>query len=185
MPNHCLPRLAQLFAALTLVLSATANSTPDRIVIIRHAEKPAQGDNLSCKGQNRALQLADVLFDKFGLPERTYVPSLKQGGATKHARMLQTVTPFVVKHNLQINSKFDESDAKAVAADVLQRSKLVLMVWEHSKIQALAQSLGAADAPKWDGHDFDSIWVITFAAGQARLNTDAKQGLEPAEQCGF
>ena len=88
--------------------------------------------------------------------------------------MLQTMTPFAVKHNLQINSKFDESEVKAAAADVLERSNLVLMVWEHSKIQALAQSLGATDAPKWSGRDFDGIWVITFAAGKARLNTDGR-----------
>ena len=185
MPNHRIPCFAALLASLILVVSGAAHSQPDRIVMIRHAEKPPQGDNLSCKGQNRALQLADVLFDKVGLPEQTYVPTLKQGRATKHARMLQTVMPFAIKHNLPINSTFDESEVKKAAADVLERSKTVLMVWEHSKIQALAQRLGATDAPPWDGHDFDSIWVITFVAGQAVLDTSGKEGLAPAEQCSF
>jgi hypothetical protein len=185
MPNFRTPRLASLLASLMMVVSGAAHALPDRIVIIRHAEKPPQGNNLSCKGQNRALQLADVLFDKVGLPEHTYVPALKQGDATKHARMLQTVTPFAIKYNLTINSTFDESEVKKAAADVLQRSKTVLMVWEHSKIQALAQRLGATDAPPWDGHDFDSIWVITFAAGKAVLDTSGKEGLTPADQCSF
>jgi hypothetical protein len=185
MSNLSLCGLPQRLAALSLFVSTAAVGAPDRIIIIRHGEKPAVGDNLSCKGKNRALQLPNVLFAKFGVPDHTYVPSLKEGGSTNHARMLQTVTPFAVKYNLQINSGFGEADVKNVAADVLKRSKTVLMVWDHSQIQALAQSLGASNAPKWDGNDFDSIWIITFADGKASLKTNDKQGLAPAEQCSF
>ncbi len=36
-----------------------------KVVIIRHAEKPDDGDNLSCKGFNRSLALTSVLYNKF------------------------------------------------------------------------------------------------------------------------
>ena len=49
--------------------NATDNNLADKnlkVVIIRHGEKPADksegGDNLSCQGQNRALQLPAVLI---------------------------------------------------------------------------------------------------------------------------
>ena len=80
-----------------------------KVVIIRHGEKPADksdgGDNLSCQGQNRALQLPAVLIKKIGKPDYTYVPALKLDKNTAHSRMFQTVTPFAVKYDLTINSK--------------------------------------------------------------------------------
>src|SRR5437763_1304371 len=74
--------------------AATANK---KIIIIRHGEKPDDGDNLSCKGFNRALQLPQVLYSKFGLPTAVYVPSLHTGKKTSTARMYQTIVPFVIK----------------------------------------------------------------------------------------
>ena len=54
-----------------------SQNLPDKnlkVVIIRHGEKPTEkpsdksdgGDNLSCQGQNRALQLPAVLIKKIG-----------------------------------------------------------------------------------------------------------------------
>ena len=44
-----------------------------KIVLIRHAEKPAEGYRLSCQGVNRANALPPVLYAKFGLPVVIYV----------------------------------------------------------------------------------------------------------------
>ena len=77
-----------------------------KVVIIRHGEKPKNGDNLSCQGQNRALQLAAVLHTKLNIPNYIYVPALKSDDATKHSRMFQTISPFAIKYNLPINSKY-------------------------------------------------------------------------------
>ena len=132
---------AQLKAVLLVLLACvvvcacdgSANKTtninsqnlPDKnlkVVIIRHGEKPADksdgGDNLSCQGQNRALQLPAVLIKKIGKPDYTYVPALKLDKNTTHSRMFQTVTPFAVKYDLTINSKFDESEPNDVAKSV-------------------------------------------------------------------
>src|SRR5690348_18431569 len=99
------PTIAVGFAVLVgLLASAPARSADLQVVIIRHGEKPENGDNLSCRGQNRARALPAVLMRKFGKPDYTYVPSLKMGESTKHARMFQTVTPFAVQQNLTIDS---------------------------------------------------------------------------------
>ena len=155
-----------------------------KVVIIRHGEKPKTGDNLSCQGENRALQLPAVLFKKFNRPDYTYVPALKTGKSSNHARMFQTVTPFAVKYNLTLNSKFGESDVAGVAQDVLKQTGTVLMVWEHSQIPPLAAQLGVSQPPPWEGADFDSIWVITYASGQASMTID-RQGITPPAACSF
>jgi hypothetical protein len=171
------------------------NNTADKhlkIVIIRHAEKPNDqtadktegGDNLSCQGQNRALQLPTVLIKKIGKPDYTYVPSLSMDKNTAHSRMFQTITPFAVKYNLTINSKYDESELTAAAKSVLKKSGTVLMVWQHSAIADLAKALGVKNPPKWQGVDFDSMWIVTYANDKAELTID-HQGLSPSASCIF
>lgn len=170
-----------------ITMAAASDAKPDhklKIVIIRHAEKPENGDNLSCQGLNRAMQLPDLLDKKFKIPEQTYVPALDCGKSTTHSRMFQTVTPFAVKHNLQINSKFDANDFSQIVPDVFQHKGTVLMVWEHSEIQHLAQALGASKAKEWDKLDFDSIWIITFPNGKATLDIE-QQKLDPKVKCAF
>jgi len=155
-----------------------------RVVIIRHGEKPETGDNLSCQGMNRALQLPEVLYQKFDIPDYVYVPLLKCSTSTSSARMFQTITPFAIKHNLVVNSEFDEKDYKNVAADVLQKKGTVLMVWEHSAIPHIAHRLGLTESLSSDDNDFDSIWIIDFPNGEALLTKD-KEGIVPSPDCNF
>jgi hypothetical protein len=155
-----------------------------KVVIIRHAEKAIDGDNLSCKGQNRALQLASVLYQKINKPDFTFVPALKLDKATKHSRMFQTVTPFAVKYDLTINSKYASDDYADIAKSVLKKDGTVLMVWSHSEIVSLAKALGVDDVPEWDDTDFDSIWVISYRDGKAALTKD-QESLNPSQNCSF
>lgn len=164
--------------------SGRSASSKLTIVIVRHGEKPADGDNLSCQGLHRALALPAVLFKKFGRPDWAYAAQLEQGGSTQHARMFQTLAPYAVQQGLTVNTGFAEGNVKAAAADVLQRSGLVLMVWEHSQIPPLAQALGVAKPPSWGKDDFDSIWVVTPSGGKATLSV-AAEGLHPAADCKF
>ena len=184
-----------LLALLACVVVCACNGAPKhspdthlKVVIIRHGEKPdtnsGGGDNLSCQGQNRALQLPAVLIKKIGKPDYTYVPALKLDKNTAHSRMFQTVTPFAVKYDLTINSKYDESELNNAAKSVLKKSGTVLMVWEHSAIPDLATALCVDNPPKWKGADFDSIWILTYASGKAELTVD-QEGLNPSESCGF
>lgn len=153
-----------------------------RVIIIRHGEKPEQGDNLSCQGLNRSLQLPGVLNKKFGVPDYIFVPSINTGKKTSTARMYQTVVPFAVRYNLTINSKYDVDDIKDLAADVLKRNGTVLLVWEHDHIDNIAKALGVQNVSKWPGDDFDSIWIIDFQNGKATLSRD-KEGINPPANC--
>jgi hypothetical protein len=184
-------KLSSVLAGIT-VSAAVSTISPKgpaknlRVVIIRHGEKPPDKDayNLSCKGMNRALQLPNVLYQKFGKPDYVYVPSLTCGTFTDHARMFQTVAPLAIKYNLTVNSEFDEKAATDVANDVKLKEGTVLMVWEHRAIQSIAIALEAKNAPAWHGKDFDSIWIIDFKSGKPLLTFD-KEGIVPSEDCGF
>jgi hypothetical protein len=154
-----------------------------KIVIIRHGEKPPQGDNLSCQGLNRSLQLTNVLHAKFGVPSYVYVPSLSLGKSTSKARMYQTIVPFAAKYNLAINTKFDESDAKGIAQTVISKSGTVLLVWEHKEILEIVKKLGVNDKNlSWDDNDYDSIWIVTFTNGKPSITRD-HENIKPANDC--
>ncbi len=155
-----------------------------KVVIIRHGEKPKDGDNLSCQGENRALQLPAVLAQKFGKPDYVYVPALKNDDTTKHSRMFQTASPLAIKYNISINSKYSADENNKIAKSVFKKAGTVLMVWEHSAIVDLAKELGVGSPPAWDDADFDSIWVIGYHNGKAELTLD-KEGLSPSPSCSF
>ena len=154
------------------------------VVIIRHGEKPLNNHNLSCKGQNRALQLPDVLNKKFSKFDYAFVPSLGNGEHTSHVRMFQTVAPLAIKNQMEINTNFKGKDHDGIAKSILSIKGTVLLVWKHSKIQLIAQNLGVKNPPKWNSQDFDGIWVVSFKNGKALLEID-NQGINPSDKCRY
>lgn len=153
-----------------------------RVIIIRHGEKPDQGDNLSCQGLNRALALPAVLYRKIGLPSAIFVPSMNMGKSTDVARMYQTIVPFVIRYNLHINTKYDVGDAEGLAAAVHKHDGTVLIVWEHKAAGKILKALGLPGKEKWPDEDFDTIWVVTYKNGVPTLTKDA-EGIRPGANC--
>lgn len=180
------------YACATLLVSAgffycsssqpARNGGPDRIVIIRHGEKPDQGDNLSCQGLSRALQLPAVLNSKFGTPSTIYVPAIDMGKSTDVARMYQTIVPFAIKYNLKVNTKYEVDDVNDLVAGIGKRQGTVLVVWEHKAIGKILKALGLPDKEKWPDDDFDSIWIITYKNGAPVLTKD-HENIHPGNNC--
>ncbi|GAB3584361.1 histidine phosphatase family protein [Hymenobacter daeguensis] len=159
-----------------------------RIVIIRHGEKPTEGDNLSAKGFERALALPDVLNKVMPRPPHfTYVPCIgTDKDQTTRVRMMQTVLPYAVQHNLTINSDYAPDEIKGLVKELRRQRGTVLLVWEHHNIVKIAAALGIKEPQEWPDDDYDSIWSITFRKGRAKgkarqpvLRKD-EQGIEPA-----
>jgi hypothetical protein len=174
-----------LLSSGTACVEAGGNPKHLKIVLIRHAEKPDAGDNLTCKGLNRSLALPGVLFPRFGRPDYTFVAKISAGSSTGHVRMLQTIVPFAVKYDLSITSKFDEDDVAGLAKDILKKEGTVLVVWDHSRLESIARALGVVDNTlTWSSDDYDGIWVITFSKGIAHLDKQ-HEGLTPATSCPF
>lgn len=162
---------------------ATADPDPSlKVVIVRHGEKlPKNIDkgNLSCAGLNRSLKLPNVIVQKFGVPNHIYAPKLDNGKDTDHSRMFQTASPLASLYNLAITTTYKEADTDGAAKDVKTKKKVVLMVWEHGNIPALAKSLEPNNAPAtWDDEDFDSIWILDYSTGKGIWSKD-KEGIDP------
>jgi hypothetical protein len=162
--------------------SQSGHAQSQKIILIRHGEKPDQGDNLSCQGLNRALQLPAVLQQKFGIPNHIFVPAINEGKATKVARMYQTIVPFAVKYNIDVNTKYDVDDIDGITGAIKKQQGEVLLVWEHKKIIKIIKALGINTEDKWDDNDFDSIWIISFNNGVPILTKD-KENIHPAATC--
>lgn len=175
------------FVVLSLAFQVQAQ---DSVIIIRHGEKPAKGDNLTCKGLNRAIAIPRVLTSQFSVPLYTYVPQLTCDNATKHSRMFQTVLPLAARYNLTINSEFEKSKTKEVAKGIKsvlgeqQKTGTILVVWEHKNILPIATALGVADAQPWADDDYDSIWIITQPGTKMARLVKTKEGLNGvSDQC--
>jgi hypothetical protein len=171
-------------AVVSLAGQSCAQSTALKLVFIRHAERPDNGENLSCAGFNRSVLLPAVLSRKFTLPADIFIPSIKPGNVTKRSRMLETILPYAIKYNLSINSRYDENDSKRIAAALLKETGTVIIVWDHAEIPDIVRALGITQYLKWDGDDFDSIWIITFSKSKPVLRVD-REGLNPPQGCPF
>jgi len=154
------------------------------IFIMRHGEKPKDGDNLSCQGLNRALALPNILANQIGTPDFIYVPELKMAESTRHARMFQTITPFAIKYNLNINSQFKTDEFSKIRKNIFEKNGKVLLVWSHSEIKKLTKALGVKKVPDWEDDDFNSLWMIDYKNGKAQFSIK-NLGLQPVENCPF
>jgi len=172
-----------LLTGFTCEYSFAQEGSTLKVILVRHGEKPKSGNNLTCEGLNRALQLPEVLNKKFGKPDYLYVPSLALGDSTKHARMFETAIPLAVKYQLKINSRFNEKDFSAIAANVKKKKGTVLMIWEHKAIKDIAAALGVSHPPKWADDDYDSIWIISFSKNKAPTLTFEKENIKPSDKC--
>ena len=183
MTKKNLQKAAALLGSLLFSLAAFTQNNDLQVVLIRHAEKPLKGYNLTCQGINRSLQLVPVLHTRFGEPSAIYVPAMGQGDTTKHARMFQTIVPFAAKYNLLIHTTFKEDDTIRLAQTIRRQKGIVLLVWEHSRLPAIAHCLGVQDALlHWPDEDYDSLWIIEYHNGVAVMKKD-KEGLHPSEAC--
>jgi hypothetical protein len=174
-----------------LVAPGAARAAPERIVFVRHGEKPAAGlGQLDCQGLNRALRLPAFFAKTFGKPDAIFAPDPAarkedSGKLYDYIRPLMTIEPTAVAFGLPVNTQFGFSDVKALES-ALQAPEyahaLVLVAWEHKLIDVVVRDLlkshggDPAEAPDWDGRDFDGVDVVTLQAGKASF-TRLKEGL--------
>jgi broad specificity phosphatase PhoE len=173
---------------------------PRTILIIRHAEKTDDADDvhLSKKGRERADALG-ALFKKTPTRPKPF-PSPDFIFATRSSnfsqRPVETVTPLALTLKLSVNSQYrnqamdDPPDPKKKAQRELAEEllsgkyagKTVLICWHHGTIPELARLLGAADCPKkWKAPVFDRVWQINYdERGQASFS-DLPQQLLPGD----
>ena len=182
-----------------LLLTASAARSDDAVetvVLVRHGEKPDKGlGQLDCQGLNRALALPRMIAKTFGRPDAIFAPNPSvqkedSGQPYDYVRPLATIEPAAISFGLPVDASLGLDDTDGLRAALerpLYRNALVLVAWEHKLIETIARGLLAAHGadpdvvPKWHGHDFDSIYVVTISrTGDAAKATFAhkQEGLD-------
>ncbi|MFF3909658.1 hypothetical protein ACFYZJ_27615 [Streptomyces sp. NPDC001848] len=156
------------------------------IMIIRHGEKPGRHESgidengrpdaksLTQRGWDRARALT-VLFDppqgqarKPGIARpRTIYAAADRGPLAGAHRMRETVTPLAQHMGITPDMTYAETQEAALAEAALSAFQPVLICWEHSRIPAIVNALGASrsGAPAAWPNRFDLVWVFTHSHG--------------------
>jgi hypothetical protein len=171
-------RLAVLGLLMGAVLCAEAQ--PARIIVIRHAEKPANDEvdpHLSPDGQVRAQRLVrwltqGAVLGTNGTPAAFYAVS--PGRGRQSVRCRETIEPTAAKLGQRVQTPYKAGDYEVLARDLRHsqalRGKNVVVCWVHDFLPQLAAALGVNPPPsKWKSEDFESAYVITFPNGKAAL----------------
>jgi hypothetical protein len=154
---------------------------PAQIILIRHADKPADSKNphLSPAGVQRAERLVsfvttDPAVTRFGLPVAVFATRTTRNDNGQ--RTQETVAPLARVLKLPVQTPFLGKDYAALAqlilADPVYAGKTVLICWNHEEIPQLAAALGVTpEPPKWKGSVYDQVYLISYRDGTAALAT--------------
>jgi hypothetical protein len=181
----------RIFCRALLVMSLTTLATPSpakerdlaspymadvTVLIVRHAEKPDEGRELSPAGYARAAAYAHY-FNPFTAGTAPFTPDqlIASRDSSKSDRPALTLQPLSDALARPIDTRFANGDEKALA-DALrmsQHGKRILIAWHHGHIPKLVRALGGdPDAilgkDHWPGKVYD--WVV-------ELRYDANGGL--------
>lgn len=146
-------------------------------MIIRHAEEHevdgitiegrADPQSLTVRGWQRAGALVPLfLFKERGLPtpDTIYASGIAPGSESR--RPQQTVAPLhavlLEKGPVSYSEAFAKPDTDALMAEVMTRSGIVLIAWNHSQIPNCVAALpNPPQVPEdWPGHRYDLVWVL-------------------------
>jgi hypothetical protein len=159
-----------------------------KIMILRHGEKPGpdgapfgvaedgtQGpeagkDLLLVRGWTRAGALAALLGGDRGpppglalaTPQHLFACKVEDGGSH---RPHDTVVPLSRKLGIAIDDAFGEDDYANMITQAMSRPGVVLICWEHRRIQKITARIPRRDGEppdryKWPGTRFDVIFVF-------------------------
>jgi hypothetical protein len=161
-----------LFFLLALISLTQLQAAPAQIILIRHAEKPANGNELSTRGRERAAALAPYFIETEqlitnGVPSAIYAMAAPTDDSS--LRPIQTVTPLANELDLKIRNSFERDHYKKmveeIKSDPMLHGKTVLICWEHTFIPEIARAFGALQAPgHWQQEVFDRVWLINIAS---------------------
>lgn len=158
-----------------------------RIMIIRHAEKPADkgapkgvnvdgdGDDESLvpRGWQRAGALACLFAPARGplqAPGLSTPQTIFAAGTGHHSHSLrpkETVTPLADKLGVTLDTTWLKGQEQEMTTAVMAQGGIVLVCWEHQDIPGIANQILGNDttAPKsWPGSRFDLVWVFDLDA---------------------
>ena len=153
---------------------------PQQILLIRHGEKPPpdgrqrgiredgteDDHSLVVRGWQRAGALVPFFSEprrpELRRPTAVYSPPVR-GKLGDHGRPHQTVIALAARLGVEVECSHGLDEEPALVADVLSRSGVVAISWEHKRIPKIANAIlgDATSAPQaWPDDRFDLVWVF-------------------------
>ena len=167
--NSCLT--ITITCGCALLVAADVQEGPKKcvILIIRHAENPADGHGLSPRGEARAKSYVNY-WQNFTVDSKRLEPTavVVAADSKQSHRPRLTVEPFAKAAHLTIDDRFANKQPADLAAGLRANyeGKVVLVCWHHGQIPAVLRALGAGPETllpngKWPKTVYD--WVIMLA----------------------
>jgi len=183
-------RLFQVLVLAFWVCASTALATPAQVILIRHAEKPAKGPDLSAQGRQRANALVGYFtgnpdVTRYGTPVAIYAMAPNNEDGT--LRPIQTMKPLAQKLGLELITAYKKSDYQAMVEDIRQNpayeGRMVLICWEHNVIPQIVLEFGYSDGPSnWGGGSvYDRTWILNFTGDSVTDFANLPQHLLPGD----
>ncbi|OKL61775.1 hypothetical protein UA08_02469 [Talaromyces atroroseus] len=157
--------------SLLLVGAVAAEPT---VFLIRHGEKPSNGDTgLSEQGEERAQCLTSV-FGPSSDYDIGYILAEKPKSDGKRDRPYLTVLPLADELGLTVDTSCSKTDTKCVkkAVKAYTGDGNILICWEHGELTDIAEELGDSDAPEYPDDDYGLIWTLPYPYSSITSITD-------------
>lgn len=152
-------------------IAAPNNLANNTVLIIRHAEKPPAGSELTPAGHARARAYTSY-FEPFHEGSFSFRVSALYAGADSESsiRPRQTLEPLSQATGMPLNTTISTKDPKGLIA--LLRSQphgsYPLIAWRHGQMPALLAAFGAPQTllpqSKWPDDVFDWVIALQFDA---------------------
>ncbi|MCM2267001.1 MAG: histidine phosphatase family protein [Elusimicrobiales bacterium] len=185
-------------AAAAFLAPAAAAAAPAQVILIRHAEKPGNSNELSAKGFERAEALvwffqSEPAVTRYGTPVAIYAMAQKDENSS--VRAIQTVKPLAKALQLRLNTDFTRDQTRKLVRDIMENpeyaGRMVLVCWQHTALVEIAAQLAAYNSSspaiqyslpgEWNDSSFDRVWVLDLSRGKVTRFQDLPQRLLPGD----
>ena len=189
--RRCLSMAVIFGSALLVAADAQEGPKNSMVLIIRHAENPADGHGLSPRGEERAKAYINY-FQNFAVDGKQREPEavVVAADSKQSHRPRLTVEPFAKAAKLLIDDRFANKQPADLAAELRAnyQGKVILVCWHHGQIPALLSALGATPESllpngKWPRDVYDWAIMASFdenghviPEGTKRINEHLLQG---------
>jgi hypothetical protein len=185
-------RIFYALAVAVLLGTGQAYAAPSQVIFIRHAEKPAEGHELSAQGFKRAQALVKFFttnpaVTKYGTPVAIYAAAPKNEDSS--IRSIQTVTPLARAVGVPVNDSFTRGQTTRLVRDIMENpyydGRLVLVCWQHERLVDAALELAEYNNSSvalplyWDSDTYDRAWVLDLNNGKVISFKNIPQRLFP------
>ncbi|OGT44590.1 MAG: hypothetical protein A3E82_01635 [Gammaproteobacteria bacterium RIFCSPHIGHO2_12_FULL_38_11] len=155
-----------------------AHDNIEKIIIIRHGEKPfLEIGQLNCKGLNRSLLLPVYFKQHFSKPDYIFAPnpSIKITRPLTHfqysyIRPLATIEPTAISLDMPVNTQIGFNQPEQLMKTLLEKKyhrSVIYVAWEHRNIVDLAHFLlsqfnNNSTVPFWSPTNYDMVFIFTI-----------------------